>query len=711
MNKPEYDTSPAGRAKYWSAEFEYARKNVAKWHKEGEKVNKKYRDDRRGDQAEVVQSKLNLFYSNITTLQSMLYGNTPKVEVMRTFQDPTDDVARTAALMSQRALNQDIQDPADDFKTVLRQALEDRLLPGLGGARLRYQFRTEPFTVPEQRDEFGNVVSPAQQGEKIADEWVETIYTHWQDYLWSPARTAGEIRWKAYRNFLDYDELVKRWGEDVAKKIPLAKQGPVKQANRGINNDEQCNPQAAIWEIWDKKSLKICWYCEDYPEVLEEQDDFLMLDNFFPEPPPMVANTTTSNWLPRSDYAMAQDLYKEIDNLQTRIVLLTEACKLVGVYDKNNEGVKRIMQEGVENDLIPVDNWAMFAEKGGLKGVIEWVPLEDVTNTISVLSDKQGEKIQQLYEVTGLADILRGASQPYEAASTSKAKVQFASLRVQRLQLEFSEFASNLQALKLEIMQKHFQPETLLRMSNILMTPDADKAGAAVQLLKNPNVARWRILVRPESLAMADYAQLKQDRMEFIEAVSMFFQSVSGVAQLDADSIPVLLKILQWGMAGFRGSNEIEGVMDQAIDMFQKKAKQPKPPSPEEQRTKAELQKMQGEMQMEREAHQNKLQVEREQMNQDRQKFAQEMEQQREEFAQKMALENQKFEAQRQHDMQKFALELTQMREKHALEMDSLRAKLDVQREQTALRMEEASHEASVQVRSQDKGNGGDSSA
>src|SRR5438874_283159 len=100
--------------------------------------------------------------------------------------------------------------------------------------------------------------------------------------------------------------------------------------------------------------------------------------------------------MPKSDFMIAQDLYRDIDKLQTRISLLTDAAKLVGVYDKQAEGVKRIFTEGIENDLIAVDNWAMFAEKGGLKGVIDWVPLDMVVNAIEILTSKQQEKIQQL---------------------------------------------------------------------------------------------------------------------------------------------------------------------------------------------------------------------------------------------------------------------------------------------------------------------------
>src|SRR5882762_3981568 len=144
----------------------------------------------------------------------------------------------------------------------------------------------------------------------------------------------------------------------------------------------------------------------------------------WPDPPPFIANATTSKYMPRSDYSIAKDLYREIDKLQTRISLLTDACKLVGIYDKSQEGIKRIFTEGVENDLIPVDNWAMFAEKQGLKGCIDWVPIEAVVNAIEILTTKQSEKIQQLYQVTGMNDIMRGSAQSNARTSATRDQLE-----------------------------------------------------------------------------------------------------------------------------------------------------------------------------------------------------------------------------------------------------------------------------------------------
>lgn len=693
----EYEDNPSGYAKRWNDEFTYAKSAIKKWHKEGDKVVKRFLDERtNGEEAfPEMYSALNLFHSNVVTLMSMLYGSIPKVEVTRAFADAEDDVARVAAVMATRMLNQDIQDAGEDYISVLRNALQDRLLPGLGTARVRYDFKEE---TNEYEPELGNDGEELVAGfteNTITDEWVDTIYTHWKDVLWSPARTYSELRWKAFRSYMFRDELVKRFG-DIGKDVPLTSKGPVR-TERGADEKGECIMQAEVWEIWDKNSRCVYWYVENYDKTLDKKEDPLELDGFWPDPPPFIANVTTTKWIPRSDYALSQDLYQEIDKLQTRISLLTDACKLVGVYDKSNEEIKRIFNEGVENDLIPVDNWAMFGEKGGLDGSIDWVPLEDVTNTISVLTEKQSEKIQQLYQVTGMSDIMRGASQPYEAASTSKAKVQFASIRVQALQDEFARFASDLQALKMEIIQKHFQPYCIIEQSNIMSTPDAELAEQAIQLLKDPKKARWKVRIRPESLAMADYAQLKADRMEYINGLAMFMQSAAPLVQLDKKIVPVLLKLLQWGLAAFKGSQEIEGVLDRAIDMYTEIAK-----APEQEKPDPKIEALKMEMQMKQQEHQAKMQS-------DQQKNQMAMA----EMQQKFQLEVAKMQQEIQQDQQKFQLEIKQMLMEFMFKKQTLQLEAQAEtqeqaaqfafntaerKDEAATNREERSHAAAVQM-------------
>lgn len=678
--------------KHWTDEFSAAKKSNDKWQKNGKKVVKKFLDDRTDSQDDFgyMERRINLFHSNIVTLMAMLYGNTPKVEVDRTFSDPSDDVARVASEMLTRMLTQDIQFAGENQVDVLRSALQDRLLPGLGTARVAYNFESETSTTDAVHDEDGNELAPEVKDEKVTSEWVDILYVHWRDYLWSPARTYGEIRWRAFRSYLSKAQATKRFGAEIAAKLTYTSKGPV---NTGKGNDGkgQAINQTEVWEIWDKTTETVFWFVEGFPKILDRQDDPLELDQFFPDPPPMIANVTTTKWEPRADYLLAQDLYDEIDKLQTRISYLTDACKCVGVYDKAQEGVKRIFTEGVENDLIPVDNWAQFGEKNGLQGVIDWVPIEAVVKTIEVLTEKQGEKIQQLYQVTGMSDIMRGSSQPYEAAATSKEKVKYASIRVQCLQDEFARFASDLQSLKVEIIRKHFQPYCIIEQSNIMNTDDAAMAEQAVQFIKGDESAKWRIKIRPESLAMADYAQIKADRMEYINGLAMFMQSAAPLVELDKQIIPTLLKLLQWGLAGFKGSNQIEGVMDQAIKLYTEKAAQPEQekPDPAMLKAQADIQKTQMEMQQSKEEHQADMQMQREKMQM-------EMEQSKQEFDFRMMEMQQKF----QLEMKKLEMEMqAKVQEQQAqFAFDSAGRQVEVQQKREMGQMEIANKKESATI-------------
>lgn len=604
---PEFPDTPQGWASRWKDEFEAARPAIAKFHKGGDKILKIFLGEQGVKDDRVVDENLNLFYANTTTMQSLIFGSIPKAEVDRTFADANDNTARVAAEILERMLNQDIQDPGKAMCDVFQQAINDRLLPGMGNARVKYDFKCGTREIapgqpainhPETGQELVPEVPP-QVEEYIENEWVDIVYTHWKDFLWSPARTHGEIRWKAFRSYMCKEELEKRFGtghqdeketaedEESATprlkidEIPLNSKGPFGKQTDKAPDTKQIIPQAEVWEIWNLANKKVYWYVENFDQILDEKDDPLELRQFWPDAPPMIANATTSKYIPKSDYAIAQDLYAAVDVLQRRISRLTDACKLVGVYDKSNDEIKRLFSEGVENQLIPVDNWAMFAEKGGLEGSIQWLPLEAVIATIAQLQAQQDKKIQQLYELTGMADILKGASQQqYTSAEETKTKVIYASVRMQKLQNEFAFFVAHLQNLKAEIICRHFQPESIVKQSNIMMTVDGGDAQAAIAFMKRDDSIQFRIRVQPESLAMADYTQMKADRTEFLMSISQFMQSAQPLMQADKGATPILLQLLRWGLAGFKGAQEIQGVLDQAVKAATIQAQQPPEPPP-----------------------------------------------------------------------------------------------------------------------------------
>ncbi len=625
-SRKDFKDTPTGWYRRWDSEMVAAGKRVKKWHKQADKIQARYADRRgmqgsRGYSTDEVGGggnafRVNLFNANVNTLRSMLYGSTPKVDVSRRFADSDDDAARVGSLMLNRMLNTSIEASGDDYKSCLQYSLDDRLLPGLGIARVTYECEMEECEIAAITDEEGAVVAEAYKETKLTSESAPVRYVHWDDFRWGWARTWSEVPWIAFRSFLTKDQALKRFGKEKASQLNYKNKSIHALVNKRLTAEETADAwdRAEVWEIWDKQTLKVFWWSYGFERILDMRDDPLQLYGFWPTPEPMLANIVSNLLLPQPDFAIAQDLYNEIDELETRIGIITTAVRVVGVYDEANDSIKRMLEEGFENDLIPAKNWAQFAEAGGMDGLVDWLPIADIVLALEKLVAMRSDAMALLYEVTGMSDIMRGHNGPdRETAVAASAKKQFASIRVQALQEEFARFASDLMCLKAEVIQKHFEPKTILRDSNIMRTPDGknkELVMEALTLIKTPEEAAWRIVVRPETVAMVDYDKMRGERGEFITGVATFLQSAAPLAELAPNSVPTLLEMLKWAVAGFKGAQEIEGVLDRAIDEMKKeqqKGGESKEPSQAELDMKASQQEHQQDMELETTKAQNKL--------------------------------------------------------------------------------------------------------
>lgn len=557
--------SPEDWARRWTLEFQSSKREVKDWHAKAEKIIARFRDER--DTSQAGSTRWNLFTANIQTVRPMLYGQTPKVSVERRFADAQDDVARVAATMLERLLNADIEKDSDSFARALKYVLDDRLLPGLGLARIRYVAEFEE--VPEEP---ATELAPAvPASERKSYECVETDYVPWTDVLWSAgARVWDEVRWLAFGADMAREALVERFGE-LGRTVPLNSK---RQREKEEKGDDPWG-RARVWEIWDKDTRQVFWFVEGFHRVLDVKPDPLELDRFFPCPEPFLANVTTSTLVPVPDFVLAQDFYLEIDKVSGRIALLEDAIRVAGVYDKSNEGLKRLLTDANRNELIPVENWAALSEKGGIAGAVDWLPLEQIVKAVIALRDYRRELVDALFQATGMSDIMRGQAATAGASATEQAlKARFGSVRIQALQDEFARFASDLQRLKAEVVAKHFSPETIIAASNVEYTPDAEHAQAAVELIQS-RMSAYRVQVKPESVSLTDFAALKSERMEVLAGLSQFLTAAAPLMTQAPASTPFLLQMLQWSLSGLKGSSGIESVLDDAIHAAQQAAMQP----------------------------------------------------------------------------------------------------------------------------------------
>ena len=554
-------------AAWWANEIQVQDKELEdKWRRSADKIVDRYLDDRREDQVYADRRKYNIFWANVQILMSALYATPPAPEVKRQHLDAKDDVARTAALILQRILNFSLQADNSEEHAAFRMATEDHLIPGLGQVWARYDVETA--TIPPEQG----------GGEYIVREEAELEYVHWKDFYWGAARYWREVPWVARRVWLAKRAFVGRFDAQLYEDL--------RSQAMSLERTDTTMPigfrkgRVEVFEIWCKDSGHVYWVHRGTQLMLDKKEDPYQLDDFFPCPQPLLATHSTGSLIPRPDYAMCQDQYEELDILNDRIFQLTKAIRAVGMYDAGTSELTSLFS-GAELRMIPVDNWAAFAEKGGMRGVVDWFPVDVIAKVLEQLMMQRQAVIQQIYELTSISDIMRGASAPRETAKAQTLKAQYSSVRLQLRQQAVARFVCGALRIKSEIICNLFQPQSIIEQSQVQFTESAQFAEQAVQLLKDRKARDFRLHIGEESLSLADYNAEREMRSEFLMAIGQFLSQAAPLVQNMPGSLPYLMKMIQWVAAAFRGADDIESVLDEAMQAAgQMPMQQQQPPAP-----------------------------------------------------------------------------------------------------------------------------------
>jgi len=577
--------------------FSQYEKEFAKWEGRVEKILRRYRDDRTTTTA---QSHYNILWANVQTLKAATFSRMPKPDVSRRHKD-NDPVARVASMLLERALDFEVTN-TEDFHHALSSCVSDRFLGGRGTAWIRYEpvIETEQFQVSEEDEQSESV------GEYLDIEQAPVDYVHWRDFGHCYGRTWPEVNCVWRRVYMNREALKERFPEDqfdmLWKQIPLdaSPDEPRQKMTEGTTK------QALIYEVWCREEKCVYWISKSLGKILDKRDDPLGLEEFFPCPEPIYSTLTNESLVPVPDFTLYQDQANELDVLADRIKGLVDALKVRGFYDAANPDLNRLFTEGDNNTLIPVKNYSAFSEKGGMRGSIEFVDLTPIANALNVAYQAMGQVKQQIYDITGISDIIRGASVASETATAQQIKGQYATLRLKTYQDEVARFASQILRIKAQIICQQFQPETIIKIGGAELLSDTDKqlVPQAIELLKNNPMRTFRVEIATDSMLYADEAQEKQDRVEFLQAASSFLERGAKVAQQAPDLVPILMDMLKFGVTGFRVGRTLEGEFDSFADAQKEKQKQlqanppPAQPNPEMIKAQAEQQKMQMEAQI-----------------------------------------------------------------------------------------------------------------
>lgn len=471
--------------KRWTEEIRFYEAKAESWYSRSKKIIARYKDDRKKDTTQTAP-RFNVLWSNIQTLKPALYGRCPKPDIERRYRDK-DDVGRVTSMVLERAITFFIN---EDFNAGMKNAVQDRLLPGRGTIWVRYEPHFKDVAIEgneEEKDDGPEVTDkaeaygdapyadkPAETYEAVDREDVCYDYVNYEDFGHTFGRTWDEVEGVWRKVYLSKEKLTKRFGKKKADKIPL--DYTPQDLKNSANEDVQ--KKATIYEIWDKETRMAMWLHMDFQEgLLDEQDDPLQLEGFIPSPRPMYATLGNDTLIPVPDYVEYQDQAAELDNLTARIGAITRSIKVAGVYDATAEGVQRLLSEGVENQLIPVDQWAVFAnQKGGLSAAMQLMPMKEIMETLLGLYEARDKVKSDLYEITGISDIIRGTNDAASTATAERIKGQFGTLRLTDQQDEVQRYVRDLVKIGTEVIAKHFGMETLQQISGVKLLTNAEKA-------------------------------------------------------------------------------------------------------------------------------------------------------------------------------------------------------------------------------------------
>lgn len=484
----------------WLQQIKAAEKRNQRWEERCKKIIRRYRNDHFDDDANGAgsgkgpnQRGMNVLWSNVETLLPSIYGREPVPIAERRFLDK-DVTGRVASQVLERAMRYEMGDSG--FHATAEQAVKDYLLVGRGVAWLRFKpvigldtslaDRGDDDVSDEYGDPDGDVIDPGVEAdnrdgdqptdesprEKLLSAGVEVDYIHWTDFLTSRARFWKELEWGARRVYMSRDDCVAEFGDEIGRLIPLEMvpdKNELGRSGRQIDQSSEAMKKAIVFEIWHKPTRKVYFVAKEFDKYLRNPEhDPLNLDDFWPFPKPLFATMTNDTLEPVPDYLEYQDQALQIDELTNRISLLTKALKVAGVYDSANKNLARLLDEGNENKLIPVPNWSSLSEKGGLASAVSFVPIKEIAETLTGLVEAREKVKQDMFEITGLADVIRGQADPRETAEAVQTKGRWGSLRLQARQMSVARFCRDIIRMMGEIIAEHYPPELLVNVSGAM---------------------------------------------------------------------------------------------------------------------------------------------------------------------------------------------------------------------------------------------------
>lgn len=392
-------------------------------------------------------SALDLFWSSFEVLKPAVYARPPQPVVAPLFKDGKPLFNTAAELLERSAVwvfkNTDIND-------VMLHLRDDLIFTSRGVPWVRYEIEMGQHRVcVEHKDR--------------------------RDFLHEPARKWAEVGWVAAAAWLTRKEMRKRFSKTSGDEYQNAKYTIERDNEDRGESSRGKTRKAKVWEVWHKADNRVYWVSDGVDVMLDESKPHLDLADFFPCPKPAYATLERRSLVPSPDYVRYADHFDKISQLTRRIYALLNDVRMKGLIPAGGsvgDAVEELIRSDDERLLIPVEAAAVMA--GGAAGFVVWLPLKELAEAIQGLISARAQLIDDFYQLSGISDIMRGATEAEETLGAQELKAQFGSVRVREKSMELQRVAADTVKIAAEIVAEKFPQEQLLEMSQMEIPSKAE---------------------------------------------------------------------------------------------------------------------------------------------------------------------------------------------------------------------------------------------
>jgi len=440
---------------YWKKQISSAKDEHKQFFQEAKACNDAYSKER----------SYNIFYSNTQVLNANLLANTPKPDIQRRFLKKTEsdklkyNTYLEVSKIAEGCINyySDINDYISSFKSSVFNSVK----VGRGVDWIEY-------TPTIEKNEMGEQV--------ISKRELEVIPLNYQEFLCSNAETEKDVWWVARRHLLTKKEIEDRFNYKFSDDLQEL------NFTDGEKETQTSQKRGEIWEIWDKsrKERHFILINSQGSDTLETKKDPYELTSFFPCVFDLTWLNNGKNIIPIPEYKVYRQKATDLNAISQSSDNLERAIKYIVTSSGASKDNASAYANAEEGDMIEIKQ--SNPQQENLATAIGTVPIDGAVNLANHREIKKGQLQQDIYDITGISDLMRGVTDSKDTATAQKIKGVFGSLRFQERQKKVQNHIKKVYQIITEILCEHWDAETMSEITCTYLPTEEEKQAIQVKL-------------------------------------------------------------------------------------------------------------------------------------------------------------------------------------------------------------------------------------